>query len=69
VSEIVYESLKKVAKGTTIAFVGMLIYILLEFVTRVIIARNTTQDEYGVFSIGFVLFRANRRSCKVYCIF
>jgi len=53
--ENVNESLKKVAKGTAIAFVGMLIYILLEFITRVIIARNTTQDEYGVFSIGFVL--------------
>ena len=49
------ESLKKVAKGTVIAFVGMLIYMSLGFITRVIIARNTTQSEYGVFSIGFVL--------------
>jgi O-antigen/teichoic acid export membrane protein len=55
VSEIVNESLKKAAKGTAIAFVGMLIYMFLEFITRVIIARNATQSEYGIFSIGFVL--------------
>ncbi len=54
-SEIVNESLKKAAKGTAIAFVGLLIYMFLEFITRVIIARNATQSEYGIFSIGFVL--------------
>ena len=54
-NEIVNESLKKAAKGTAIAFAGMLIYMFLEFITRVIIARNTTQNEYGVFSIGFTL--------------
>jgi O-antigen/teichoic acid export membrane protein len=54
-SEIVNESLKKAAKGTAIAFVGMIVYIFLEFITRVIIARNATQSEYGIFSIGFVL--------------
>ena len=54
-SGIINESLKKVAKGTAIAFLGMLIYMFLEFITRVIIARNATQSEYGIFSIGFVL--------------
>ena len=54
-SEIVNESLKKAAKGTAIAFAGMLIYMFLEFITCVIIARNATQSEYGIFSIGFVL--------------
>ncbi|MHC1635951.1 MAG: flippase [Candidatus Methanospirareceae archaeon] len=53
--EIVNESLKKVAKGTTIASFGMLLYLLLEFLTRIIVARNSTQSEYGEFSIGFVL--------------
>ncbi len=43
-SEIVNESLRKAAKGTAIAFVGMLIYMFLEFITRVIIARNATQS-------------------------
>ena len=49
------DSLIKVAKGTAIAFLGMIIYLLLEFITRVIIARNTTQGEYGTFSIGLTL--------------
>ena len=49
------ESLKKAARGTAIAFAGMLIYMLLEFITRVVIARNTTQSDYGIFSIGIVL--------------
>ena len=49
------ESLKKTAKGTAIAFLGMIIFMFLEFITRVIIARNTTQTDYGIFNIGFVL--------------
>jgi O-antigen/teichoic acid export membrane protein len=53
--ETVNESLKKVARGTTFAFFGLFVYLFLEFITRAIIARNATQSEYGVFSIGFVL--------------
>lgn len=53
--EIISESLKKTAKGVTIAFFGMIIFMFLEFITRAIIARNTTQTDYGVFNIGFVL--------------
>ena len=51
----VNESLKKAVKGTAVAFTGMLIYMFLEFIIRVIIARNATRSEYGVFSIGSVL--------------
>ena len=51
----VNESLKKALKGTAVAFAGMLIYMFLEFIIRVIIARNATRSEYGVFSIGSVL--------------
>ncbi|RZN40552.1 MAG: flippase [Methanophagales archaeon ANME-1-THS] len=54
-SEILNESLKKAAKGTALAFVGMFMFMLLEFITRILIARNATQSEYGTFSIGFVL--------------
>lgn len=54
-SEIVAETLKKAATGTAIAFIGMLFYISLEFITRIILARNTTPSEYGTFNIGFVL--------------
>lgn len=55
-SEIVDETLKKVAKGTTIVFAGTIVSMLLEFISRVIIARNTMQSEYGLFSLGFALF-------------
>jgi len=55
VSEIVAETLKKAAKGTAIAFIGMLFYMFLEFITRAILARNTSPSEYGTFNIGFVL--------------
>jgi len=54
-SKIVNDSLQKAAKGTAIALLGMLSYMLLEFITRVIIARNATQSDYGIFSIGSVL--------------
>jgi len=54
-TEIVDEALRKVAKGTIIFFIGTLIYRLLEFVSRIIIARGTTQTEYGLFSLGYVL--------------
>lgn len=54
-SELLNESLKKAAKGTALAFVGLFIFMLLEFITRILIARNATESEYGIFSIGFVL--------------
>ena len=49
------ESLRKVAKGTAVAFFGLLVFIILEFVARIIIIRNTTQSEYGAFCIGIVI--------------
>ena len=52
-SEIVNEPLKKAEKGTAIAFVCMLIYGIFDFISRVLIARNVSQDEYGIFSIAF----------------
>jgi O-antigen/teichoic acid export membrane protein len=53
--EVLRESLRKTARGTVIAFLGMIIFLLLEFATRVIIARNTTETDYGIFNIGYVL--------------
>ena len=49
------ESLQKVAKGALIVFIGTILGILLGFVGRVLIARNFTQAEYGIFSIGFTI--------------
>ena len=54
-SEIVNQSLQKIAKGTGIIFIGTIIGMLLAFVSRVIIVRYTTQTEYGIFSLALVL--------------
>ncbi|MBE9592267.1 MAG: oligosaccharide flippase family protein, partial [Proteobacteria bacterium] len=54
-SEIVTQSLQKIAKGTGIIFTGTIIGMLLAFVSRVIIVRYTTQTEYGIFSLALVL--------------
>ena len=54
-SEIVNQSLQKIAKGTGIIFIGTIIGMLLGFVSRVIIVRNITQSEYGIYSLALVL--------------
>ena len=54
-SEIVNQSLQKIAKGTGIVFVGTIIGMLLGFVGRVIIVRYTTQTEYGIYALALVL--------------
>ena len=54
-SEIVNESLRKIAKGTTIVFIGTIISLLLGFVGRVILIRFTTQSEYGIYSLAFTI--------------
>ena len=54
-SEILNQSLQKIAKGTGIVFIGTIIGLLLGFVGRVIIVRYTTQTEYGIYSLAFVI--------------
>ena len=54
-SEIVNQSLQKIAKGTGIIFTGTIIGMLLAFVSRVIIVRYITQSEYGIYSLALVL--------------
>ena len=54
-SEIVTQSLQKIAKGAGIIFTGTIIGMLLAFVSRVIIVRYITQSEYGIFSLALVL--------------
>jgi len=51
-SEIVNQSLQKIAKGTGIIFIGTIIGMLLGFVSRVIVVRYITQSEYGIFSLA-----------------
>jgi O-antigen/teichoic acid export membrane protein len=54
-SEIVNQSLQKIAKGTGIVFIGTIIGMLLGFVSRIIIVRYITQSEYGIYSLALVL--------------
>ena len=54
-SEIVNQSLQKIAKGTGIVFIGTIIGLLLAFVGRVLLARFFTQAEYGIYSLALVL--------------
>jgi O-antigen/teichoic acid export membrane protein len=54
-SEIVNQSLQKVAKGTVIILVGGIISLLLSFVVLVIIVRNFTVPEYGIFSLSLTI--------------
>ena len=54
-SEIVNDSLQKIAKGTTSIFIGTIIGLFLGFVGRVILIRFTTQSEYGIYSLAFTI--------------
>jgi len=54
-SEIVNQSLQKIAKGTGIVFTGTIIGLLLGFIGRIILIRYTTQTEYGIYSLAFVI--------------
>jgi O-antigen/teichoic acid export membrane protein len=50
-SDIINPSLKTAVKGTATVFVGMVISILLWFTTKILIIRNTTKEELGIYSL------------------
>jgi len=54
-SEVVDQSLQKIAKGTGIIFISTIIGMLLAFLGRVLVARFFTQAEYGIYSLALVL--------------
>ena len=54
-SDIVHESLKKMAVGTSIILVGTIVSMLFEFLSRILIIRSTSTAEYGVFSLALVV--------------
>ena len=54
-SEIVNQSLQKIAKGTGIVFTGTIIGLIIGFVGRVILIRFITQTEYGIYSLALVI--------------
>jgi len=54
-SEVVNQSLQKIAKGTGVVFIGTIIGMFLGFLGRVLIARFFTQAEYGIYSLALVI--------------
>lgn len=54
-SEIVDQSLQKVAKGSILILFGTAISMLFGFVGRVIVVRYITQGEYGIYSLALVI--------------
>lgn len=55
-SEIVDESLRKIAKGAVLVFMGTIVGMFLGMVGRIMVARYITQSEYGIYSLALVLF-------------
>lgn len=49
------DSLKKIARGTGIAMLAMLLGLLLQLIARLIIARYGLQANYGIFSLALVV--------------
>lgn len=54
-SEIVNQSLRKIAKGALLVFIGSGVGMLLGIVGRIMVARYVTQGEYGIYSLALVL--------------
>ncbi len=54
-SQIVDQSLQKIAKGTGAVFLGTIVALLLAFAGRVLIGRFFTQSEYGIFSLAAIV--------------
>ena len=47
------ESLKKIAEGSSITFVGLVLSLLPLLIIRLIIVRQWTESDYGIFSLAF----------------
>ena len=54
-SKVVNDSLKKVAKGTIIVFIGLFIFTIFNFVARLLLIRNWSQSDFGIFSLAFTI--------------
>ena len=53
--DIVHESLKKMAVGTSIVLIGTLVSMFFEFLSRILIIRSTSTAEYGIFALALVI--------------
>ena len=54
-TDIVHESLKKMAVGTSIVLIGTLVSMFFEFLSRILIIRSTSTAEYGIFALALVI--------------
>ena len=54
-TDIVHDSLKKMAVGTSIVLIGTLVSMFFEFLSRILIIRSTSTAEYGIFSLALVI--------------
>ena len=52
---VINESLQKVAKGSSIAFIGFLLGLLPAFIGRLIMVRYWTESDYGIFSLSIAI--------------
>jgi O-antigen/teichoic acid export membrane protein len=50
-SQVVNSSLKTATRGTILVFFGMVASILLWFAAKILIVRNTTKEEFGIYSL------------------
>jgi O-antigen/teichoic acid export membrane protein len=50
-TETVHSSLKTAVKGTSLVFLGMVSSVLLWFLTKILIIRFTTKEEFGLYSL------------------
>lgn len=54
-SEIVETSIKKAVKGTTLILAGTVFSVLLLITTKILIARNTTKEELGAYTLSIAV--------------
>jgi len=52
---VIQDSLKKITKGSSIVFLGMILGMLFGILGRIVIARWTTPEQYGIFTLGLGL--------------
>lgn len=54
-SEVVNQSIKKIGGGALLVFAGIALAMLFGFISRIVIVRYLSEDDYGVFSLAFVI--------------
>lgn len=53
--DVINKPLQKVAKGTSIVFIGSVIYLFFGFIGKLLVIRFWTQGDFGIFSLAFAV--------------